>query len=337
MSNLQTISLTEALKKSDYSDKTKEKIKLFIFESITKLKGKTLIIQTFCFGKNIFAIKHILEVELKNAKYPIHILMYLTVDFPDNFRIYIHKVTDFGINPVCIKKQIIDQATLELNYQSFINYKPLEKPITNLIETILIEFSNTFPLYKSNNNEEYYGPCILNEEKSFLINISEEDLKKYESLNELRTQLTSKILDSINNISFEIQKSSSELDMAEAKINEQIKACSHIRSNENIKLEDTILSLQTLEGKLKSDINKLKKNTSKSILDECNEVIKIKDEEKFKYTVMQKTIEDYLKYIRKSMEKNLISLDEGIEQTRRLSKELFFIKYIIDKKNNVDN
>lgn len=336
MNKFQKISFNEALEKSDYSEETKDKIKLFIYENITKFEENTEIILTYSFGKNIFVIRHILKIELKKIQYSIFILMYLTVDFPNNFRIYIQKVMDLGINPVCIEKKLIDPTTLELNYQNLLNYKPLEKPITELIEAILLEFSVTFPLYKSKKKEDYYGPCLLNDDKSFSIIMKKEDLKENTSLNELRNKLKSKIINLINNVSFEMQKTTSELDAVEEKIEQILKDCSNARSKENIQLEKIIQTLQSLRTNLTNEIEQLR-NNNKTILHKCNEVVKIKDQEKFKYTVMKKTIEDYLKYIRRSMEKNLISLDEGIEQTRRLSKELFFILYIIQKKNNRDN
>jgi hypothetical protein len=336
MNNFQKISFNEALEKSDYSEETKDKIKLFIYENLTKFEKNTEIILTYSFGKNIFVIRHILKIELKKIPYSIFILMYLTVDFPNNFRIYLQKVMDLGINRVYIEKQLIDPTTLELNYQNLINYKPLEKPITKLIEAILFEFSVTFPLYKSKKKEDYYGPCLLNDDKSFSIIMPKEDLKENTSLNELRNKLKSKIINLINNVSFEMQKTTSELDAVEEKIEQNLKDCSNARSKENIQLEKIIQTLQALRTNLTDEIEQLR-NNNKTILHKCSEVVKIKDEEKFKYTVMKKTIEDYLKYIRRSMEKNLISLDEGIEQTRRLSKELFFILYIIQKKNNKDN
>ena len=105
------------------------------------------------------------------------------------------------------------------------------------------------------------------------------------------------------------------------------------KTKENIELEEIIKQLIELEFKLENEVNDLKYKKL-SIFDICHKVVKIKDEKKFKYTIMQKTIEDYLFYIKKAMEKKLIKFDDCINKTRKLSKELFFIMYVIEQKNN---
>lgn len=326
------------LNKSDYSPAIKEKVKLFICENFSKYKETVKIYLTFCFNKNIFVIKHILEVNWNDKIYPIYLLIYLPTSFPE-LRIYINKITELEINPRYKDEKIIDFSTLELYYQKILNYNPIQDPINFLIENIYTKFSDDFPLYKSNQQVDFFGPCFLNEEKSFLININQEDLKVYISLDLLRKKLKDKIVNLLNNKSLEIIQTSSELDAIENSIDQELLYCSNNKrgkSKENIELEEIIIKLKQLESKLENEVNYLKYK-KKGIFDLCHEVVRIKDEKKFKYTVMKKTIEEYLLYIKKAMEKKLIKFEDCVKKTRKLSKELFFIIYAIEQRNNINN
>ena len=47
---------------------------------------------------------------------------------------------------------------------------------------------------------------------------------------------------------------------------------------------------------------------------------------------MKKTLEDYLAFLRKGYERRVISFEEMIENTRMLSREMFYIDYLRNKK-----
>ena len=74
------------------------------------------------------------------------------------------------------------------------------------------------------------------------------------------------------------------------------------------------------------------KSYNKDYLNKYKDIIKIEDKKQFKYMVMKRTIEDYLLYLKKAVEKNLISFEECKNKTRKISKELFFINYFINKR-----
>ena len=339
MDEIQSISFNEGLNKSDYTPGVKEKAKLFICENFSKYKESSKIFLTFCFNKNIFVIKHTLEVEWKDKIYPIYLLIYIPTSFPE-LRIYINKVTELEINPIYKEEEIIDFSTLEIYYQKLLNYNPLKDPINFLIENIYGRFCADFPLYKAQQEISFFGPCFLNKEKTYLIDIKPEDLKIYNSIDLLRKKIKDKILDLLNNKSLEIIQTSSELDAIEHDIDQQLyNSYNRGKSQENMELEEIIKKLKELEFNLENEINNLKYKQSNSnrIFDICHEIVKIKDEKKYKYTVMQKTIEEYLLYIKKGMEKKLIKFDDFINKTRKLTKELFFIIYAIEKRNNINN
>ena len=114
-------------------------------------------------------------------------------------------------------------------------------------------------------------------------------------MNEHRQKVIKKILNLINNKSFEIQQTSSELEVIENNINQKLHN-NYVRtkSKENIELEKIAMKLKELESNLEIEVNNLKYKEKKSIFELCHEIINIKDKEKYKYTVMKKTFEDYL-------------------------------------------
>ena len=46
---------------------------------------------------------------------------------------------------------------------------------------------------------------------------------------------------------------------------------------------------------------------------------------------MRKTADDFLKYLKKGYEKELIPFNKAVEETRKITKELFYINYLIEK------
>ena len=340
MNSFQTITFKEGLNKSDYSNEIKQKFKLFISENIDKYKETSEVYLTYCFNKNIFVIKHTLNIEWKNKNYPIYLLIYLPISFPSELRIYIYKIVKLEINEKYTTNNIIDFSTLELYYQNLLKFQPLEDPISFLIDNIYNRFSTEFPLYKAQKEQCFVGPCYLNESQTYKINLNADDLKVYVSLESLRKKMTKTILDMINNKSFEIQQAFSELEAIEKNIDQEIYSSTNNynnKSKENAELEEIAIKLKDLELKLENEVYNLKSNKQKSVLDISQEIVNIKDEKKYKYTVMKKTIEDYLLYIKRGMEKKLIPFNECIDKTRRLSKELYFIMFAIEKRNNMYN
>ena len=334
MEEYKIISFKEGLNRTDYPKENLDKVKLFISENINKYKESASVYLTFCFNKNIFVIKHILDVIWKNKSYQIELLIYLPITFPSELRIYIHKIAKMEINKPYTEKNIIDFSTLEFYYQNIIVYTPLEDPITELIGNIYNQFCSIFPLYKAVEEREYVGPCYLNKEKTFLIDIKPEDIKIYESLQNNRKRMVEKILNLMNTKTFEIQKAASELDDIEKNIDQKLQNI-YIRnkSKENVELEDIVYKLREIESNLKEQIQNLKYRQDNNILSIIHEIIKIKDEKKFEYTEIKKTIEDYLLYIKKGMEKKVINFEDCINKIRRASKELFYIMYCIEQRN----
>lgn len=326
MDNQKKITFKEAINKCDYPKENIDSVKRFISENISEYDYMISIYFTHSFNKNIFLIRHELQVEFKGKTYSIFLLFYIPVSFPNELKIYIEKVIELTVSSHY--KDFIDDETLELNYEKIAGYRPLEVPLSKLIDTLRINFAKDFPLFKSKNPIDYFGPCNLNTQQSTLVDVKLEDLKGNYNIHHLRKKVKNKILKLINDKSFEMQKTLSNLESVEKKIEEI-----NIEDNQkNEQIEDIIIKLKEMESKLEFEVKEMTSN-NKDYLDKYKDVIKIYDKEKFKYKVMQRTIEDYFLYLKKAMEKKIISFTEARDKIRVLSKELFYIMYCIDKRN----
>lgn len=324
MENVKKITFNEAIKKSDYPKENIDMIKSYINEHISEYDYMTTIYLTHSFNKNIFLIRHDLQVEFKGKGYSIFLLFYIPVSFPKELRIYIEKIIELSISPKYI--DFIDKETLELYYEALTEYKPMQVPLSRLLDNLRSKFSVDFPLFKSKDPIDYFGPCIINTQQSFIVEVKPNDLKGSYNINDFRKKVKNKILKLINDKSFEMLKSLSELDNLEKKI---------AQINNNINgdgFENSIIKIKEMESKLEYEVQEMK-SYNKDYLDKYKDIIKIEDKKKFKYMVMKRTIEDYLLYLKKAAEKNLISFEECKNKYRILSKELFFINYLIDKRN----
>ena len=91
--------------------------------------------------------------------------------------------------------------------------------------------------------------------------------------------------------------------------------------------------LNQIENNLQNELQQMQ-NSCKSAFEKCEEFIKIKDQKDLEYAVMEKTIEDYLVYLKKAYEKKVINFHEMVEQTRSLSREIFSINYLRKQRQN---
>ena len=302
MSNFSTISLNEALNKSDYTGFMKSKIKSFLIDYEKEYKKDSSLYLTKCFNKNIISIKFDLTVIYKNVDYIITLLIYIPVTFPNELRIYFECNQDFKIDEYYKELNIIDAITAELYYEKIIGYIPLQKPFTYLIKALSDKFNEKFPIFKSSGNPEFFGPCRLDEKNSFKIEIKEDDLKESKELIELRKKVKDKILRTFDIKLIEIQESKSQLEDLKSIINSKLDNL--VTKKNNYELEEMNVKMVELISKLELEIESLKYKEPKSILEKCEDIVKIKDEKLFKYKIIEKDIYSFLSYLRKAYEKN---------------------------------
>ena len=128
---------------------------------------------------------------------------------------------------------------------------------------------------------------------------------------------------------FEIQATKSQLESIKSRINDQINI--YISKSSNNCIEEMNSKLMEKISKLEYEIQNLKNKEKPSIFELSEKVVEIKSKEKYKYIVMRKTVDDFLKYIKKGFEKGIIPFNKAVEETRKISKELFYINHFIDK------
>ena len=146
---------------------------------------------------------------------------------------------------------------------------------------------------------------------------------------EARKKMKDIILINLEEKLFEIQSTQSKLESIKTEINTNIiNDYSKTKVNE---LEEMNVNLIKIKSKLEEDINNLKYKEKKGILEKCDEIVKIKNKEKFKFTVIKKDLEDFLRCIKKSFERNLITFRQSVDETRQISKELFIATYLAEK------
>ena len=329
-----SISLIEALNKSEYDEFIKDKVKSFVLENYKNYKDKSNLYLTKCFNKKIFVIKMDLYVTYKAIEYILTVLIYIPNTFPNELRIYFEYNQDFLIDRYYQQEKIIDETTAELDYFKIINYIPLKNPLNDLVKALIDKFNQKFPLFKAKVKPELYGPCHLDISTCTKIEIKPDDIKEINKLDNDKKKIKDKIMKTLEKKVYEIQSTQSQLDILKNRINTKIN--NYISKNKSDELEKMIKNMVELQSKIEQDIQRLKyqkNNENNNILQKCEEVVEIKDKEKYRYQVMMKSAEDFLLFIKKGFERNIIPFNKGVDEIRRISKELFFINYCYQKNN----
>ena len=146
---IKTISLNEALKKSDYENNVKNIMANLLKNDFGK-NIKYLFKQTskIALPNYIIIIKYILNVPLKGKNYDIPLLIY----FPDSFplsapEIYLEKKSNHIQINKSIPNYFISQKDLRVNFQLYKKWKKVASSIHEIIE-FLVDFSLYFTVKK---------------------------------------------------------------------------------------------------------------------------------------------------------------------------------------------
>ena len=357
--------MEDALIKSSYPKYLQDFIKEFIINNYSNNKNKKVYL-TLVNNESLFVIEYKLSVYLNGKSYEIFILVYLPKLYPNyepNF--YILKDKKFSVNDY-YKNGKINEKTLKINLYSFIPFDPAKNNIEEIINKINEEFNKEFPIYKSENNEILSEECVLNkdytkeiiiENKNNNFNFNYEDINKFNDIqiNDnnnknkdfddeslllfMRTQVKDVLREKYYNFNekFKIKNIYNDLKEVDNTSKIELNNINKLYTEENYmkqelkKLQKIKEYLNSVENKLIEEKNNILNSKNKSIFDKCDELIKIKDNKDFEYIIMQKTIEDYLVYLKKAYEKKIVSFEDMVNTTRQLSRELFYIAYIRNK------
>ena len=366
--NFPLITMEDALIKSSYPKYLQDFIKEFIINNYSNNKNKKVYL-TLVNNESLFVIEYKLSVYLNGKSYEIFILVYLPKLYPNydpNF--YILKDKKFSVSDY-YKNGKINEKTLKINLYSFIPFDPAKNNIEEIINKINEEFNKEFPIYKSENNEILSEECVLNkdytkeiiiENKNNNFSFNYEDINKFNDIqiNDnnnnknkdfddeslllfMRTQVKDVLREKYFNFNekFKIKNIYNDLKEVDNTSKIELNNINKLYTEENYmkqelkKLQKIKEYLNSVENKLIEEKNNILNSKNKSIFDKCDELIKIKDNKDFEYIIMQKTIEDYLVYLKKAYEKKIVSFEDMVNTTRQLSRELFYIAYIRNKSN----
>jgi len=339
--NKYLINIDQALSESSYPKYIQEFIRNFIINNYYKHK-EAKVYFTVKDKEKLFVICYYLEILLKKNKYNINILVYLPQLYPNYApEFYIFRKGHTGIGSYY--KDIINRSDLKISIDKICEFVPERNNIEEIIEKLKSKFKENFPIYKD--SKEKFGFELI-EKSNFDKESAKEVFFKPKPLNdddilnyikdETKKQIRIKYSEFKNKFG-EFLKNNQNLKIIDKNIKKNLINNKLIKKKEQmnqklIKIIEIKNKLNGIENRLIKENNEIQEiNNNKTCFDKCNEIINIKDKEDMKFVIMKKTIEDYLSYLRKGYEKNIISFKDMINKTRILSRELFNINYLRNK------
>ena len=330
------INLKEAILRSKYPRRNHDFIENFMIKTFG---GKPDL--TSYLSDKIFVIDYTINVLLNSKKFKVNILLYLPELFPDyEPELYLKNTGgNFGINIQNYEKSI-NKNNLKLDLDSFCSYDQINQNIGEVIEAIKSAFNQHFPIYASKNvQNNYVGRCCLNSTDLMEVDIpkkfTEEDvlILMRKKTKEMITDQYEKTIKNLN-----IVNDYNELNQMNNSLKANINIKDNNSNNNPITKELAILNeikeqLKNVENNLQKEIWELKeKQNNANILEECENVVKFKDDEIVKLAEMQKAIEDYLSFVKKGFEKKKIPLEDSVKEIRELSRKLYHIDFLMKKR-----
>ena len=211
----------------------------------------------------------------------------------------------------------------------------------NLLYEIIITNANNN--YINDNNEEYNNLKTDNNSKDTINNNTEKkkDFDDKSFLDFIRKQVKDILREKYMNYKdkFKTEKNHKELKKIDKSIKSKLNKAQNNSEIKNMKKNMELLKvikdkLYSTEKVLIQENKKIQEYNNKSTFDKCNRYIKIKNEKVMEYIVKKKAIEDYLAYLKKGYEKERISFEDMVKQTRLLSREMFYFEYLKNKEKN---
>ena len=212
-----------------------------------------------------------------------------------------------------------------------------------LLYEIIIENTNNNYIKNNyiNDNKKEHNNLKTNDNIKDTLNNNIEKKKEFDDksfLDFIRKQVKDILREKYLNYKekFKTEKNQKEL----KKIDKSIKSkLNKVQNNSEIKnMQKNMELLKVIKEKLCStekvliqENKKIQEYNKKSVFDKCNRYIKMKNEKVMEYIVKKKAIEDYLAYLKKGYEKQIISFEDMVKQTRILSREMFYFEYLKTK------
>ena len=151
-SSISTLEFEDALAMVAYPKYLKDFIKKFILDNYSNNDLANVYLIENSNKENIFVIEYCLVIEFNGKNYKVYVLVYLPILFP-NYppEFYIEKTSNIQLNKHYIDGKI-SPGDLKINLDFFVKYDPNKNNISEIIDNLVINFSQYFPIYKDNNN-----------------------------------------------------------------------------------------------------------------------------------------------------------------------------------------
>jgi hypothetical protein len=280
-------------------------------------------------------------IPLKSKNYKVNILVYLQKEYPSDLpTFYIYKFPNIGVNQHYAG--LINSDTLQIYIEKLLKFNDKRNNIEEIIQVLKSQFKNDFPIYRDKQNTfgfELVEKCSIDLNRVKQVKLLCEKFNDETFLKFMKKQTKDKMKEIYFLFSEkykEIQNDSQKLNNLKNIMNNKMITNNSQIQIEKLKEEKNRLikikaQLNDIEGNINDEINEIKENDNKSILEKTNEFIRINNEKKMQYIMMKKALEDYLAFLRKVFEKKIISLEEMIGLTRMLSREIYNIIYSMNK------
>ena len=326
----------EALFKTNYNQNIHGLLRNIIMENYKYTGGKCQIFLVTN-KENIFVIKHQLIVPYQNSSLIVNLLLYFPLDFPREIpRLFFLNLKGVFIQKSYIQRSIVDDTTMEIFYNMFQNFEyiPFENRISDLFDRLKREFTKDFPLCKDENKDNnYIGPCKFDEKNSRKIDFIEE----FSFLNDLdnrRTKVKNEVIKIYDDVSLSLQITNSELLEMDKKLDDETILNAPGTDATSINFRNIRDQLQAMKMSLSQEMEDIKMINEGNIIENIDKLVFIKNKEKYKFTVMEKTEEEFLGYLKRGFEKKIVSFEDLIANTRNSSREIFYLKYLQSKNDN---
>lgn len=329
--NVQGIPLDQALKQSSYPIKNHELISdMMIREYIGNPEAKVYF--QYKNPEKLFVVEYVLLIYLGDKSYNVDLYMHIPISYPDYPpEFYVGKKKGVCINKYYLESNMINEGTLQINVEAFCRFNPTKTNISEIINALKNSFNKTFPVYKSNTANLYVVPgknCI---DKNLLqpVTIKSENFTDAQLLDFMRKQVKIVIKNKYNDLNNKYKTPQYYNDLKEMKyeLDSSSNSGNNIINPQLESLKQIKEELNLIESGIQADIQNIQ-NINGDVLMKCDEIIKVKNERDLDFLAKRKILEDYLVFLRKGYEKKLVSLEEMLEQTRTLSREIFTIDYL---------
>lgn len=296
------------------------------------------------------------KLNFKNNKKEINILVYYPKNFPkEKPEFYFEWKKDIFISKE-YEEEVIGKVNLQINLFFFCEWDSETLNLKEILFSFKKIFETNYPFIQKKKENKYKGNCkfeplikvkinnkievVKNSEIDNIFSLKKEekkDKKKEKKVknsdadeNDIKDLMIKEILYIINdNKILETQLSkieSSKKSLLE--IDESLNLSNNISSSE---IKTYIKDLKEIKKKY-IDIEKdLQEKTKECNINNIDSFIEIGNPKQLKYISLEKTLEEYLHMIKKLFSSKIINFDKAMITFRRISLEIFNLKYLISK------